>query len=183
MHHIIQIFPHHYDDFKNHLKRLPPWDKYLRFGYPIADYQIDNYIENLDKNKDLIYGVYDEKLNLIGAIHCAFSDHTMEIGISVDPDHRKKGIGSKLFGHAIIAGRNRGCKKIVTFCLTENSWMMNHAKKIGMKINRESGDAHAQIDVLPGHVLTWIEELRENNLGFWEYYKNYLNGSLCTQAP
>lgn len=57
-----------------------------------------NFIHNdLSNNPMAYYFVYEEENNIIGYINCWVSDNTEILNFCVEPDHRKKGIGSKLF--------------------------------------------------------------------------------------
>ena len=57
-----------------------------------------NFIHNdLANNPMAYYFVYEEENNIIGYINCWVSDNTEILNFCVEPDYRKKGIGSKLF--------------------------------------------------------------------------------------
>ena len=57
-----------------------------------------NFIHNdLSNNPMAYYFVYEEENNIIGYINCWVSDNTEILNFCVEPDYRKKGIGSKLF--------------------------------------------------------------------------------------
>lgn len=52
---------------------------------------------DLSNNPMAYYFVYEEENNIIGYINCWVSDNTEILNFCVEPNYRKKGIGSKLF--------------------------------------------------------------------------------------
>jgi hypothetical protein len=55
-----------------HLQSLGPQDRYLRFGYPATDEQIENYVNQLNYVRDDIYGVFNRRLEIVAMAHLAF---------------------------------------------------------------------------------------------------------------
>ena len=60
------------EEILNHLLQLNDEDRRLRFGTQTPDEVIRHYVENLDFNKDAIFGVFDLDLKLIGMAHLAY---------------------------------------------------------------------------------------------------------------
>jgi len=83
-------------------------DRYLRFGYPASDAQIRRYADSLDFDRDDVFGVFNRKLEIVALAHVAYPDatleagHPAEFGGSVLPRLRGRGIGSRLFEHAVL---------------------------------------------------------------------------------
>ena len=48
-----------------HLLALEPQDRYLRFGYAASDEQVQRYVDQLDFERDEIFGIYNRRLELI----------------------------------------------------------------------------------------------------------------------
>ncbi len=57
-----------------HLLELDEHDRYLRFGYFATDEQISRYVEELNFERDDIYGIFNRKLDLIAMAHVAMAD-------------------------------------------------------------------------------------------------------------
>jgi hypothetical protein len=55
-----------------HLLALPPPDRYLRFGYAASDEQIGRYVDQLNFERDELFGIFNRKLELIAMAHLAF---------------------------------------------------------------------------------------------------------------
>ena len=59
------LSPKHRPRISAHLKSLAPQDRYLRFGYPATDEQIENYVNKLNFARDDIYGVFNRRLEIV----------------------------------------------------------------------------------------------------------------------
>src|SRR3954470_14894138 len=85
---IRSLGPGHRARIAAHLKALDEDDRYLRFGYPARDAQIESYVERIDFDRDDVFGIYNRKLELIAMAHLAFADdpghaECAEFGVSV----------------------------------------------------------------------------------------------------
>jgi GNAT superfamily N-acetyltransferase len=90
-----------------HLLQLEPQDRYLRFGYAATDEQIRRYVEQLDFDRDEIFGIYNRKLELIAMAHLAYAEtrrhkQCAEFGVSVLKHARGRGYGARLFERAVM---------------------------------------------------------------------------------
>ena len=56
-----------------HLQALAPQDRYLRFGYPATDEQIERYVSGLNFVRDEIFGVFNRRLELVAMAHLGVS--------------------------------------------------------------------------------------------------------------
>ena len=72
---IRSLGPSYRERITAHLLKLEPADRYLRFGYAANDEQIRRYAEQLDFDRDEIFGIYNRRLELIAMAHLAFTDH------------------------------------------------------------------------------------------------------------
>src|SRR5690349_13335641 len=85
---IRSLGPAHRPRIVAHLLALSADDRYLRFGYMATDEQIRRYVEDLDFDRDDIFGIYNRKLELLAIAHLAFSrdpeaSQCAEFGVSV----------------------------------------------------------------------------------------------------
>jgi hypothetical protein len=62
---IRSLGPSHSERIAEHLRSLPPADRYLRFGYAASDEQIQRYVAGLNFERDEIFGIYNRRLELI----------------------------------------------------------------------------------------------------------------------
>ena len=81
--------------------------------------------------------------------HVAFGDDHAELGLSVLPAHRGRGVGSALFERAAAHARNRFVGRLFMHCLRENAPIMRIARRYGMDIVTDIGDADAHLALPP----------------------------------
>ncbi len=155
-----------------HFLSLEKSDRLLRFGTLLSDELIANYVRHIDFTRDMVYGVYNRVFKLVGVGHLAFAakvesavrhadtdkDRVAELGISVLRSTRGLGLGSKLFGRAAIHCRNNDVDVLYMHCLSSNQTMMHIAKKAGMAIQRERGEADAYLKLLPPNPASVLQE-------------------------
>jgi RimJ/RimL family protein N-acetyltransferase len=149
--------PRHREDIARHLLLLPEEDRRLRFGRHMRDDTIREYVDHIDFERDRVFGVHDADLNLIGFAHLALAPATRvaELGVSVDPSARGKGYGFALLERVVLHATNLGYRVLFMYCLAENGIMMHLARKAGLKIVVEAGEADARLTldrVTPGDV-------------------------------
>jgi GNAT superfamily N-acetyltransferase len=136
---------------------LAPQDRYLRFGYPANDEHIGRYVSGLNFVRDEIYGVFNRRLELVAVAHLAFSidpqwSTCAEFGVSVLLPSRSKGLGARLFAHAIVHARNEGVHMLFIHALSENSAMLNIARHAGARVERDGSESEAYL-LLPAATL------------------------------
>ncbi len=150
-----------------HFLALDPNDRLLRFGSMIPDDAIAAYVGKLDFKHDIVFGVVNRVFQLVGVGHLAFAkadgakpttkQRVAELGVSVSKSARGQGVGSRLFDRAAIHSRNSDVDTLYMQCLSSNQTMMHIARKAGMQIKREYGEADAYLQIpppSPGSVMT-----------------------------
>ena len=137
-----------------HLLALDDQDRHLRFGHVASDDQLRQYAGHLDFGRDEVFGVFDDRLALVAMAHLAFDGDggLAEFGVSVHPHLRGRGIGGRLFHHAVVHARNRGAHAMAIHIARENSAMLNIVRRAGAHIDFEGSDAVAQLG-LPADTL------------------------------
>ncbi|MBV8635877.1 MAG: GNAT family N-acetyltransferase [Burkholderiaceae bacterium] len=163
-----------------HFLALGDSDRLLRFGSILPDELITRYVQHLDFNRDVVFGVYDDKLHLVGVGHLAFTlkeslprnqqgERAAEFGVSVSETARGQGIGSKLFERAAMHCRNAEIDTLYMHCLSSNRVMMHIAKKAGMEIQRDHGEADAYLKLPPASPGTVLREAVEEQVASLDY--------------
>ncbi len=165
---IRSLMAHHRDAAFAHLIALPDHDRYLRFGYSASDEQIRCYVDSMDFDRDEIFGVFDRKLEIVVLAHVAYPDrelagiHTAEFGGSVLPHLHGRGLGTRLFEHAMLHIRNRGLNTIYIHALSENTAMLRIARNAGAKVEHSHGESDAYLllpqDTLASHAEAMVGE-------------------------
>jgi GNAT superfamily N-acetyltransferase len=152
-----------------HLRRLDAEDRRLRFGLAIADAAIDDYVARIDFDRDAVFGVFDDALDLAGAAHLARGDDQAELGVSVLPAHRGRGVGAALLARAHLHARNWGIRSLFMHCLAENAAMMHLAREQGMRIVSESGEADAYLALPPANAASFAQAVLDERVGLFDY--------------
>lgn len=174
---------------KQHLKSLGPQDRYMRFGYPASDDQIDLYVEHLDFDTDDIYGIFNIDMELIAMAHLALPksnslSNQAEFGVSVGEYCRGRGYGGRLFERASIHAVNNQIKTIYIHALSENAPMLKIAKKHGAVLHREGSETEAYVELGKPTIDTQLMELMSEQYArtnydiksqmkkFWDFIKD-----------
>ena len=154
---------------ERHFLSLEPEDVRLRFGVAIGPEAIVAYVARIDFDVDAVLGVYDEALTIVGAAHVAFTGDLAELGVSVLPGSRGRGIGSALLARAADHVRNRFVTRLFMHCLAENATMLHIARKLGMAICIDTGEADAFLKLPPGDPASVAGEFLDQRLALFDY--------------
>ena len=162
--------------FKQHLLDLEADDRYLRFGNPLSDEAITNYVDRIDFATDTVFGVFDDALTLVAAGHFAPTRDdapgavkSAEFGLSVATIARGKGLGTALFYRAASHARNLQIATLFMHCLSQNRAMIRIARKAGMEIQQSQGEADAYLSLPPGDLASAIEEGVQEQIAIFDY--------------
>ena len=126
-----------------HLLALGSEDRRLRFTHALTDSGLSWYADNIDLKDDVVFVVADVNLAIVGAAHLTRCDGHAQLGLSVLPDGRGRGIGSALLERCIAHTRNWGMRVMFMNCLVENAAMMRLARKQGLRIAVSGAEAEA----------------------------------------
>ncbi len=165
-----------------HFLALDDSDRLLRFGTILPDEQVSAYVARIDFARDSVYGVHNRLFKLVAVGHLAFAprdqtpgksnttkDRVAEFGVSVSRSARGLGIGAKLFERAAIHCRNSDVDTLYMHCLSSNQTMMHIAKKAGMEIQRDHGEADAYLRLLPPDSASVLQEAIEEQFATIDY--------------
>lgn len=139
----------HFHELVTHFLALPPQDRRLRFGRAMTDEAVIDYVGSIDFERDAVYAAVDPVLDIAGALHLACGAHGIELGLSVLPQARGAGIGTRLLEHAAQAARERGAARLYVRDLTRNEAMQRLARRAGVPIVT----AHNGVDGALQHAL------------------------------
>ena len=139
---------------KAHFFALSMKDRHRRFCTALAPGAIAAYVDGIDFDHDSVFGVHDDRHVLVGAAHVAFERDLGEVGLSVLPAHRGRGIGGALFGRAAVHARSRGIRGLIMYYLSDNAPIMRIARRFCMKIAAEAGTVKAYLDLPPASLLS-----------------------------
>lgn len=157
-----------------HLLELGERDRYLRFGYAAQDHQIANYVEQLNFERDQVFGIFNRRLQLIAMAHLAHSPELSEqgqaeFGVSVSPHARGRGYGALLFDRAVVHAVNLELRQLVIHALSENVAMLHIARKAGAEIERCGSESQAVLGLPQASLKTRLDELLADQLAQIDY--------------
>ena len=166
--------PSYRERITQHLLQLEPADRYLRFGYAANDEQIRRYAEQLNFERDEIFGIYNRRLELIAMAHLAFSEdpehkHCAEFGVSVLKQARGRGFGARLFERAVMHARNEGVSMVFIHALSENTAMLKIARNAGATVRRDGSESEAYLQIPPANLDTRMTEIVEQHFAEMDY--------------
>lgn len=136
-------------DIRRHLAGLPAHDLWLRFGYHVSQTALDSYVDHIDFASDIAVGIHDAELGLVGFTHVGIDPATRcaELGISVSPEHRRRGYAEAMLREAMRVAADVGIDRVYVYFRTSNLPMMRLARKAGFVIATDGSDAMASKQV------------------------------------
>jgi RimJ/RimL family protein N-acetyltransferase len=168
----------HRDRISFHLLSLDESDRYLRFGFPATDEQVQRYVDSLNFERDEVFGVFNRRLELIAMAHLAYLPvsesgsaalATAEFGVSVAKRARGRGYGARLFEHAVLHARNRGCERLFIHALSENTAMLKIARNAGATVERDGPESEAWLKLPPDSITSQVGEMFGNQFAEFDY--------------
>jgi RimJ/RimL family protein N-acetyltransferase len=166
----------HRDRILAHLLLMPEHDRYLRFGYAASDSQIARYVDQLDFERDELFGIFNRRLRLLALAHLAYlttddgqTATQAEFGVSVDVRARQRGYATRLFELAVLHARNRGVRTLQIHALSENTAMLRIARHAGAEVVRDGGESQACLALPPESLMSHVEEIMETSAGEMDY--------------
>jgi len=153
---------------ERHFLALGAGDRRLRFGSGMNDFAVRIYVKRIDFDNDAVFGVLDDELHLVGAAHLGRGEGHAELGVSVLPGHRRRGIGSALLGRAHMHARNWGVRALFMHCLTENAAMMHLARKQGMDIVTQAGETDAWLKLPPADASSYLGAVFQQRVALFD---------------
>ncbi|WP_055325250.1 GNAT family N-acetyltransferase [Ralstonia solanacearum] len=169
-----ELAAHHRSRLLKHLLALGEEDRLLRFGQVVGNHVIEAYVDSIDFDHDKVFGVYDDRLTLVGVGHLAYlrdnpQGRVAEFGVSVLESARGKGVGSALFQRAAMHGRNTKVRTLYMHCLSRNAAMMHIAKKAGMRVQYAYGEADAYLELPPADTMSLLTEAIDGQVADLDY--------------
>ncbi len=172
---IRSLAPRHRARILAHLQALDEADRHLRFGYAASDSHIGRYVDQLDFERDEVYGVFNRRLELVAMAHLAYLGQdtrhptSAEFGVSVQPKLRGRGIGARLFERAALHARNQGIDTIIIHALSENRPMLHIVREAGALIETQGSESTARLKLPPDDVGSRLQEILEIQAAAFDY--------------
>jgi RimJ/RimL family protein N-acetyltransferase len=143
-----RLWPTETDKFRDHLLRLDPESRRMRFAHSVADAFIEDYAGRMTAFGSLVYG-HVVAGSVRGAAELRRLGDTWgdeaEAAFSVERPWQNHGVGTDLMGRVIRAARNRNIRRLYMSCLAENAKMQAIARKHAAALRFDAGDVVGEI--------------------------------------
>ena len=133
----------------DHLLRLSPDDRALRFLSEVSADHIDQYCSRVDEHYRIVIGYFVDSV-LRGAGEIVFNIGSTwlgscEIALSVETSSQNAGVGTELLRRLLVLARNRGVSKVRMLCMRSNRRMQTLAKKFAGELHFATGDVEGTL--------------------------------------
>jgi GNAT superfamily N-acetyltransferase len=134
---------------RDHLLRLDPADRRLRFCAAVGDAYVERYSATTLATGDLALGYFiDGKLRALGELRHEGDlwRKTAEIAITVEKPWQNQGLGTELLRELVELAQNRAIRAVHLFCLVDNERMRHLASKLGGRLSIAEGEVEAELE-------------------------------------
>ncbi|WP_435099423.1 GNAT family N-acetyltransferase [Arhodomonas sp. AD133] len=123
--------------FRDHLLRLDPDDRTMRFCHAVNDVFVREHCERAKRSGSLVIACFvDDELR--GAAEVTPLDGvwplTAELAMSVEAAYQGQGVGTELLQSTLLAARNRCVAAVNVTCLLDNGRMLHLTRRLGARI-------------------------------------------------
>jgi len=122
----------------------------MRFGHGAID-AIDRYVAAIDFNLEIVLGAVDPERTLIGLAHVPVKEDVAELGLSVIPQARRRGVGRELALRARQEAERCGACAFRFHSTSSNDAMRRLAAALRMHVIFDGNDFVAECG-LPQHL-------------------------------
>lgn len=134
--------------FRDHLLRLDAAGRHDRFHGGINDASLELYAARALGGGTIVFAwVESGRVLGVSEMHIAGANEAAECAFSVEPNLRRKGLGTALFARVMDEARDRHIKQIRVSCMAANMPMRALSRKFGATFTFEGGEAVGIIDV------------------------------------
>ena len=167
-----KLWPTELPMFREHLQRLDPTTRRMRFGHAVGEEFIDNYCDTIYGLNTLVYGCFvDGDLRAVAELRLLNDTWPFEaeLAFSVEQFWQDEGVGTELMGRILRAARNRGIGKLYMICLPENGRMQRVAKKYDAQLKYMQGQIDARVHPAHPDCFSLMHEFLDDTSGFMTY--------------
>lgn len=166
---IRRLWPTETDKFRDHLLRLDPETRRLRFAHLVSNDFVEAYASRMTEYGSLVYGHLVDGVVRGAAELRRLGDawgEEAEAAFSVEKPYQDHGVGTDLMGRVVRAARNRNIRRLYMSCLAENARMQAIARKHDALLRFEYGDVVGEIMPAQPDYFSLATEAAEDRLGF-----------------
>jgi len=164
-----KLWPTETDKFRDHLQRLDPDSRRMRFAHGVSDSFIEDYASRMNEMGSIVYGYFEDGKVRAAAELRTLGDHwsdEAEAAFSVEKPFQEKGLGTELMGRVIRSARNRGIHHLYMSCLARNAKMQSIARRHDADLRFEYGEVIGEIVPNGSDYYSLFQEAVEDRVGF-----------------
>jgi GNAT superfamily N-acetyltransferase len=146
---IRRLWPIGRERVRDHLLRLDPESRRLRFGGLVGPAQIEAHCAGLDWRRAVIVGYFEAgEVRGLGELLPMTEDggRGAELAVSVERSWQNRGVGTELLRRLIVAARNRLIGRLHMVCLIDNHRVLRMARRFDGNLKVDCGEALARIE-------------------------------------
>lgn len=133
---------------REHLLRLEPEGRRMRFHAAVKDSAIERFVDRLSWLRSINAGFFEDGA-LRGSAQLVWSADPwrdgVEFAIAVETAWRGRGVGTALMDRALILARNRGLDRLTMTCLRENDAMRALARHFEARLAFEDNGVEGRL--------------------------------------
>jgi GNAT superfamily N-acetyltransferase len=128
-----------------HFAALGSEDLRYRFCGSIKPAALKQYLDQLNGPDSPSFGIFDSELTLIALCQIGQAGGELEVGVSVLPPFRRRGLARALLEYSASHARVRGLRTLLIHTLVDNSPMLSLAREMGMRVEIVNGEADGRL--------------------------------------
>jgi GNAT superfamily N-acetyltransferase len=147
---------------ETHFAALGTEDLCNRFCHSVKPESVAKYLDQWSAAGIPSYGIFNPDRSLIAVGQLAQSEEELEVGLSVLPTYRRKGLALALLYRSASYARARGLKALSIQCLANNMPMLSLARRIGMTVEISSGEADGHLTLRAATALDFWRQIADD---------------------
>ena len=166
---IRKLWPTETNLFRDHMLRLDPDSRRMRFAHGVSNTFIEDYASRMNDMGSIVYAYTEGNEVRAAAELRKLGDRwgtDAEAAFSVEKTHQDHGLGTELMGRVIRSARNRGIHRLYMSCLAENSKMQSIARKHEADLKFEYGEVIGEILPQSPNYFSMLAEAVEDRVGY-----------------
>ncbi|MBO6948633.1 MAG: GNAT family N-acetyltransferase [Rhodospirillales bacterium] len=166
-----KLWPSEVNRVEEHLLRLTPEDRQMRFCGGVSDGRIREYCTEINWTTTTMLGCFvDGKLRGVACVVVLPEgfNFAAEIAFSVEGSFQNRGIGTMLVKKSISIARNRYVGTAYLFCLRENGKMRHIAGKFEAEFSYVGADVEGKVSPNWPSYLSYFEEAELDGHTIWQ---------------
>ncbi len=167
-----KLWPSETEKFRDHLLRLDPQSRRMRFAHAVSDGFIEDYASHVFDAGSIVQAWLDAdgivraaaELKHIGDPNGSWG-RDAEAAFSVEAAFQDRGIGRELMGRVIRSARNRSVAHLYMSCLSNNQKMQAIARNFDAELRYEYGEVVGDIVPDSSNYFSLFAEEMDDRIG------------------